>query len=181
MVYTPTLSPEDADLFYRLWVPLLEFTNQKHHVIDRRVHFIYKKPMDPELAMQVSQYICGHTSCIDAYLKKVKLPSEHEDIVRSWKRCVAGTFFVERHLRRGTVFISSENDVYMVKGIVSEYKEMLPYLPVYVQAALLPFRDVIITDGLIMSYPIVIGSGIAKCLKDEYMLAKNCQTIRTSL
>ena len=45
-------------------------------------------------------------------------------------------------------------------------------LPLLVEATLLPFRDVIITDGLIMPYNMVIGSNMARSFKEGYMEAK---------
>lgn len=52
-------------------------------------------------------------------------------------------------------------------------------LPLLAEATLLPFRDVIITDGLIMPYNIVIGSNMARSFKEVYMEAKkNGEIIR---
>lgn len=181
MAKIPTLLAEDADLFYQLWIPLLEFTNQKYHVIDPDVHFIYQGLMVREETIEVSRSIWANPVIIDDYLEQTKLPTEHEDIVRSWKKCISGMFIIERHLKSGSVFISGKNDVYMVKGLVSKYEEMVPNLPVVVNAALLPFRDVIITDGLIVEYPIPLPPEVSNCFKAIYMQAKNRQKIHFSL
>ena len=45
-------------------------------------------------------------------------------------------------------------------------------LPLLVRAALIPFKDVIITDGLIQRYEFYMGKGIKKILNDAYMQAK---------
>ena len=57
---------------------------------------------------------------------------------------------------------------------MSSLEEMFWYalLPLLVEAALLPFRDVIITEGLIMPYNMVIGSNMARSFKEIYMTAK---------
>lgn len=41
-----------------------------------------------------------------------------------------------------------------------------------IEATLMPFRDMIITDGLIMPYNILIGGNMARTFKDIYMTAK---------
>lgn len=60
---------------------------------------------------------------------------------------------MERHLKKGPVFISEEEQkVYMVKGLFSTWEEMLGKGPVLLDAVLLPFRDSIITDGLLPAH-----------------------------
>ncbi len=181
MAIIPTLSCEDAELFYKLWIPMLEFTNQQYHVINSDIHFFYHFPMDIDDVKPVAQFIWEHISCIEDYLEQAKLPREHEDIVRRWKERITDTFVIERHLRKGSVFISEKSNVYMVKGLYSSFDEIIPCMPMIVKATLLPFKDVIISDGVIVSYPIIVGSGMAKCYKDIYIEAKNNNKIITSL
>lgn len=60
---------------------------------------------------------------------------------------------MERHLKKGSMLISMEDEkVYQVVGIISSLKEMFLYapMPLMIEATLMPFKDVIITDGLIM-------------------------------
>ena len=45
-------------------------------------------------------------------------------------------------------------------------------MPLMIDATLLPFKDVIISDGLIMPYNVIIGGGMKKAFKDVYMKAK---------
>lgn len=49
------------------------------------------------------------------------------------------------------------------------------------EATFIPFRDVIISDGLVMPYNIVIGKNMAKQFKDVYMSAKKSGTLIKSL
>ena len=83
-----------------------------------------------------------------------------EILFRSWKRQIRGKFVLERHLKKGSVFISMDDEqVYQVSGIVSSWKEMLYFtpVPVLLEAVLIPFRDVIISDGLVIPYKVEIG------------------------
>jgi hypothetical protein len=54
-------------------------------------------------------------------------------------------------------------------------------MPVMLKATFIPFRDVIISDGLVMPYNIISGSGIKRMLKDVYMTAKQNGQIHRSL
>ena len=78
-----------------------------------------------------------------------------------------------RHLKKGSILISMENEeVYQVCGIKSSLEEMFYYAPLslMIEVTLIPFRDVIITDGLIMPYNILIGRTMARTFKDVYLV-----------
>lgn len=38
----------------------------------------------------------------------VEMVQEDREIVQSWKRCVQGRFILERHLKKGTIFVSMD-------------------------------------------------------------------------
>lgn len=56
-----------------------------------------------------------------------------------------------------------------------------PYLPVMVDAVLLPFNDKIIYDSIFSAYSITFGGGIKRRLNDAYQEAKSRFGIITSL
>ena len=68
----------------------------------------------------------------------------------------------------------------MVKGLLSSWAEMLGESPVLLEAVLIPFRDSIISDGLVVPYRIYFGKGAIEGFKEEYMNAKRNHTIRFS-
>ena len=76
---------------------------------------------------------------------------------------------------KGTLFISLENEeVYQVSGIILSWEGMffeVP-MPLMFEVAFMPFRDMIISDRLIMPYNILVGSGMKRMFKDIYMAAK---------
>ena len=105
-------------------------------------------------------------------------------LVDSWKYRVVGDFYVFRYLKKHTVFLSNESPMraYGVLGIVSPIEEILgPYLPILVQAVLLPFGDRIIYDSLLSSYSIYFGGGWRGSLKDAYRQIQEREGIITSL
>lgn len=180
-----TLSTEDAALFYRLWLPLLDYVNNKYEVNKNLGRMAEAKSLEPKEVKQVANRLWDDVDIIDDYLsEQADMPEEHRKIVSGWKRCVRGKFIMERHLKKGTIFISMENEeVYQVSGIVSSWEEMFygAPLPLILEAALIPFRGVIISDGLVMPYQIIIGRTMAAGFKDVYMDAKKAGRIHRTL
>lgn len=171
-----TLSKEDGQLYYKLWMPLLDYVNKKYGVKKNLKKIAEAKSLNPADVKVVADRLWDDVSVIDEYLKiHEELPSEYRKIIADWKRCVRGKFIVERHLKKGSILISMDDKkVYQVGGIISSIEEMFfsVKLPLMIDAALIPFRDMIITDGLIMPYRVVIGGNMAKSFKDVYMAAK---------
>ncbi len=116
------LKPEDAALFYELFLPMLDYVNESFHVTAGNVQFTGKR-IDPRDAAEVARFLRERTSIIDDYVTETKLPAEHKEILLGWKRCIPGTFIIERHLKKGSVFIStSNNSVYLVTGIIDSWE-----------------------------------------------------------
>ena len=119
------LKPEDAELFYELFFPLLDYVNENFHVTTEKVRFTGES-IDPQDAYEVANFLWKRAQIIDDYLNEKKLPDERREIIHGWKRCISGTFILERHLKKGSVFISSSTeDVYLVNGIIDSWNEML--------------------------------------------------------
>ena len=177
------LKPEDAGLFYELFLPLLDYVNDNFHVTIEKVRFTGES-VDPRDAMDVAHFLWERMWIIDDYLDTVKLPNQKEEIILRWKRCVSGTFIIERHLKKGSVFIStSDNSVYLVNGIIDSWDEMLRGVPtpIILKATLLPFKNIIISDGLVSVSPIRFGKHSTAEFKESYMTAKRNGTLITSI
>lgn len=181
-----TLSEKDGQLFYKLWMPLLDYVNKKYKINKKLKNMLGAKVLDPQEVKEIANVLWENADIIDQYLAELGnlMPDEHREIIASWKNCISGTFAMERHLKKGTIFISLEDEkVYQVQGIISSWEEMFPYapLPIVMQVTFIPFRDVIISDGLVMEYPIRIGGNMAKQFKDIYMREKKNGTIIRTL
>ena len=107
------------------------------------------------------------------------------DLVASWHNKIAGNFFIFRHLKNYSLFLSetAPTHAYGVLGLYSPLKQITGStpLPVYVKTVLLPFEGSIITDGLIEGYNVSFGPGIRANLKDAYRDAQEREGIITSL
>ena len=177
------LSTEDSTLFYNLWKPLLQYANQRTKMFPD-INFKKDKAIFAEYGCEMADWIWEHTDIIDDYLKEHPgMKSESKDILISWKRCIHGRWIVERHLKSGSVFLGKSPYAFMVQGIVSPFEEMIGMYgtPVFIEATLIPFRDQIITDGLVKAMPIHIGPNMKSSFKDEYLTAKTEGNVITSL
>lgn len=179
------LSDEDGQLFYELWLPLLDYVNKKYKINKKLKNIAGAKKLEPAEVKKIANKLWDNVEIIDEYLKEQNsMPEENKKIIKSWKHCVQGCFVMERHLKKGTIFISLDNGkVYQVQGIISTWEEMFPFvpLPLLIEATFIPFRDVIISDGLVMPYNISMERNMAAQFKDIYMNAKKSGTLIRSL
>lgn len=172
------LSEEDGQLYYQLWLPLLDYVNKKYNINSNIGQMACAESLNPNDVKEIADKMWDNVSVIDDYLAEpccTDLEDEHTDIIRSWKRRIRGEFVMERHLKKGSIFISVDDEqVYQASGIISTWEEMFCYvpLPIMVQATFMPFRDVIISDGLVMPYNLVIGHNMESHFKAIYMTAK---------
>lgn len=176
------LERSDAEFFYQLWFPLLDFVNRKYHICPETETIDQQQGVDVCDAKAIADYLWSNTDVIKEYLTSAELPDEYVKIVAGWGQCKQGRYILERHLKKGSVFISAEDGtVYMVKGLFSTWEEMLGEAPVLLDAVLIPFRGSIISDGLVMPYRICFGKGARESFKDAYMNAKRNNAIRFTI
>ena len=178
------LTKSDSDLFYSLWFPMLNYVNKTLKVSEELGEIDRTKPVNIYAAMEVANTLWENIDLIDDYLiEKGDIPEEHRNIIVGWKKHITDEFFIERHLKKGSIFISSTNEVYLVSGIISSWEEIFwdRTVPIYVKATLIPFKNVIITDGLLQPYNVVFGHGYKSDLKNIYMSAKTNGTLHKSL
>lgn len=181
-----TLSKEDAKLFYELWFPLLDFVNERLKIDSFIGKIQGAEHLNPAQVKKIANALWDDVGLIDKYLKKYGdiLSAENRLIIEGWKRRIVGDFILERNLKSGSPFISTRtNEVYLVKGIVSSWEEMFFYRspPIMLEAVLLPFRDTIITDGLVSAYNVSFGGGYSGEFREIYMDAKKRGRIHKSI
>lgn len=169
-----TLSPGDVQLYYSLWMPLLDYVNKEYHVSSKQTTFTSPQDSAPKEVKKVADRLWEDAdSIIDEYLKeKNTLPDEHREIIRGWKRRIRGKFLLERHLKKGSIFISTEDhEVYQVSGIKTSWEETLAGMnaPLFIEVTLIPFKGLIIYDGIALPYVNVsMGGGLKRRYKDIY-------------
>jgi hypothetical protein len=169
------LSKQDADLYFELMWSLQFFVNRKLGLLpDVPTVSDYQK-LSQEEKMEVREALYEKPELIDEYVKENpdQFSAEKLEIVSKWKNFVRGEFYIERYLKKYTVFIGGDT-VYGVLGLYEGLEEIIhkSYLPMYVRAVLLPFKSQIIYDGLMQSYSVFFGGNITAELKGTYLGAK---------
>jgi hypothetical protein len=181
------LNPQDVELFFRLHRTLMFFVNQRLKVIrDDLTSPEEFAALAPEDRLKVRDALLDHTDLIQTFVNEnpAHLTDDELAIVRSWRHLVAGKFYIFRELKQYTVFLSTDKIpiAYGILALSQPFEELVgPYLPVLTQTVLLPFKDVIVYDGLLKAYRISFGPGIGRSLNESYKEAKARHGIVTSL
>ncbi len=171
------LKTEDTELFYKFFFSLLDYTNRKNSICPGIGKMRTASSLNPADVKEVANAVWDEPAIIEEYLKSKKNSVSEDDaaILRSWKRRIADDFILERHLKSGSVFISSSTgEVFLVQGIISSWEEMFYYRnpPILINAVLIPFKGEIISDGLVMSHNLYFGGNVKAGFKGEYIRTK---------
>jgi len=173
---TACISKKDADLFYKLYLALLEYTNNKYH-INKKLKKIYKKQnINPaELINIIDKLWESPTLIIDDFIKdnQYKFNQEELSIIEKFKLGQRDIFFLANYEEEYTAILSKEEKIYMIKGIRDNIDNIINYkdLPKPIITTLLPFKENIIYDGIINEFPIQLGENFNKMI--EVNLNKN--------
>ena len=185
-----TLSPTEAEAFLRIWSTVDSYVCRRTGVLPgiEGPEQVRRRP--PEDLAKVREALWSSPHLLDDFVRDNPFslsPSELED-VRRFRHSVRGKFFVERHLKDYSVFVttSGEQKVFAVRGITDPPEEVLGRLQplglaVMVEAVLLPFRGRIVWDGLVGVLPVSFGPGIRRRFRDAYLGAKERAKIVVSL
>ena len=167
------LTTQEADLFFKLMLSLQHFVNQRLGIIPGVATLEEYQSLPFGEKLKVRKALYDHPELIDEYVKEnpQRYSSDELEIVKGWKRFKRGAFFIERLLKRYAVFIGDDN-VYGVFALKDALEDVVPFIPFYVQAVLLPFKGKIVYDGLLEGHNMYLGKGIRYDLKETYMAAK---------
>jgi hypothetical protein len=180
-----TLAADDGKLFFELMWKLQYYANRQRGFHKNIGSLEEYTSLPTERKLKARDELWKDTRLIESYTQENPdaLPPEELDIVRKWRNFVKDSFFVLRHLKKGSIFIGTDEKVYSVHGIQDPLDEVLPsvLLPQMVEAILLPFKGRIIYDGLLSGYSIHFGGGIRSNLEPAYKAAKVRDRIITTL
>ncbi len=179
---------EEGKQFYKLFSALLGYVNRKLGLL--LVQFSESSEytsLPPQTRGEVRDALYAHRELIGQFVAEnpVGLSPEELEIVAGWKHALVGRFYILRHLKNYTIFLSATDKPYKaygVLGLADPIEEVVgPNLPVLANAVLLPFRGQIIYDGLIAPYSVTFGGGVRRHLNEDYNRAKEEFGIITSL
>jgi Domain of unknown function (DUF6398) len=181
------LPPHELELFFKLHRALMFFVNQRLKVIPDKVASPEEfAALSPEVRLKVRDALNDNLALIASFADEnpAHLRDDELDIVRSWRHLIAGKFYVFRELTKYTVFLSATSPAiaYGVLALSQPFEDLIgPYLPVLTHTVLLPFKSVIVYDGLMHNYNISFGPGIRRNLNQDFKEAKARHGIVTSL
>ncbi|MGA9347191.1 MAG: hypothetical protein WBW48_00100 [Anaerolineae bacterium] len=177
------LSTEDTQLFYKLRWALLAYANRHLKVIPQATaaEEISKQPVEQIAKLRDALY--AKPNLLERFVAEnpERFSPQELIIVASWRHRVSGDFYIMRHLKPYTVFMSGKGPthLYGVLGLCDPLEVVTggAPLPILAQATLLPFRDRIVYDGILNFYRITFGRGIRTSLTEEYNRLKEREGI----
>ena len=179
------LNPFEAKLFLELMLPLHWYVNQQAKVLPKIQSFSAYEDCSLEDKLMIRDYLFTHPELIIQYVQDNpnRLDAEALNIISSWKNFIYQDFFVERLLKKHSILIDDQENVYAALGITDSLNDLMDKrdLPVRVQAVLLPFQGKVIYDGFLRWYRVYFGGGIKSSLKQTYLIAKDNNAIIETL
>lgn len=169
------LSHDDAKIVFRVFDAIDTFV-LKESGIDQRVAAA-KKPVDPDvLRGELRDYWYNNPAIVDQFIQSTEganLTEEEKQLLLSWKNPLRGKFLCVKYYADYAVLIPMDNkedgiNYYAVLGLTEDFDVLIPYkLPSVISTALLPYKDVIIWDGLIGQYGLSFGRTMASTFINE--------------
>ena len=177
------ISPEDADLFFKLMPALQTFANQKLQLIQNLNDIKQYQTISNQDRVNLRNAFYEKPYIIDEFVQKnpYDFTPDELTIVSGWKNFIAGDFFIQSVTKKYAIFIG-HNKVYGVLALIEPFQAVLGGMPfpAYVKTVLLPFKRKIIYDGLIEGYNLFIGSGMSASFRNTYRGKTTRQDYRES-
>ena len=167
------LTSHEVERFYTIWFPLLHYVNQQRKLVPSFPKAWRDAHAPTETAVLLRDALWEDDTLRMAFIAEnpARLSQEDLALIESWQYRVSGDFFILRHLKKYSIFLSrgSPPRAYGVLGLTGPIEEVIgPELPIYVKAVLLPFEDHVIYDSLLSAYPIYFGAGYRSSFNDTY-------------
>ncbi len=164
------LSKKDAKLFFKLYFALLEFTNDKFNIVSG-LKIYNKVGLNPAL---LDDIIAKFWEQKDALIfefciaNPYKFNKEEIDIVKGFRKGVRGNIIVVKYEKEYTVVLA-DSKFYMIKGLNDNIDNCVLYkrLPYPGVTAIMPFKDVLIYDGMILGMNVNFSNEVDEMLERE--------------
>lgn len=158
------LSEEDGDLFYKILMPFLKYVGKKYGLPFEFYENKYNGFQANEILQKCVQ---DNFKYINEYINHNALLDEEVSILNNLRNFVKGPFVIIKHQKNGSIFMDSQNKLYLVKGIKSPIERMseLEVTPTICDTFIFQFKDSIIYSSIIFPSQIrIVGN-----MKREYL------------
>lgn len=165
------LSKQDAKLFYKIYFGLLEFTNNKYR-IKPKLKIYNKLGLNPyELISIVEKYWENKVTITEEFCKvnPYKFSENELSITNEFKKGFRDVVIVTKYENEYTAVMSKDR-TYMIKGINDNLDNIISYqkLPEPIITSIIPFKDLLIYDGILLEMGIKLGNNFDKTVMKEY-------------
>ncbi len=165
------LSESDASLFYKIYFGLLEFTNDKY-VIKKNLKLYGQEGINPqEIVDIIDKFWQNKSELVDEFCTKnpYGFNKEELDITSKFKDGIRDMFIFVKFEEDYTA-VMDKNRVYMIKGINDNLDNIISYedLPHVAITSIIPFKNYLIYDGILIGASIKMGSNMVKMIMDDY-------------
>lgn len=102
------LSPQQTERFYRIWFALLNYVNDEEHLAPNFPDTPGQGAIDPADALRIRDAVWADDALRESFIatNSAGLPPEDLALVASWQYRVAGKFYIMRHLKKYSVFLT---------------------------------------------------------------------------
>jgi len=166
------LSRDDANLFFKLHPSYLFYVNTRLNVLENI------KTVDDFMALSfhdkstVRNAARNHPEMPAEFVRENPFAMNDVElaIINSWQYALDGSFYVMRYDSDHAVFLDTGTAprAYGVTCLNKDLRDILgPDLPVYVKTVLLPFKNNIVYDGFIFTYPVTFDPPVIQELEAD--------------
>ncbi len=165
------LSKKDAKLFYKIYFALLEFTNDKYK-IRNNLRIYNQLCINPKsLEDVISVFWDNKNEIISEFCEfnPYKFNKEELDITRDFKKGFRSLIVIVKFESDYTA-VMNKDKIYMIKGVNDNIDNIISYqdLPACVITSIIPFKNVLIYDGISIGDNIKMGNDFNKILEEDY-------------
>lgn len=170
------LSGRESNMFHELYYPLLFYTNQKRRILPQVFTVLGLQKQSSKQLKNIRDVLFQQLSLFDQFTfeNPFHFSLGELEIVNHWKRSRVGRYFIFRETDYYTIFLSNVKPIkaYGVIALNKEFNKIFKEeLPIYIEAALLPFNEKIITDGIFSYCRLEFGAGFIRSLQKSYQTA----------
>lgn len=166
------LPQEDIKLFLKLHSSYLFFVNKKLRLLKKveTIDNFLELPFHQK--NNIRNAARENPELLSVFVKENPFKFNKVDlaIISSWQYALDTSFYILRYNLEHAIFLDTQTTprAYGVTCLKNEFTEILgDKLPVYVKTVLLPFKNTIIYDGFIFTYPITFDRPIVQELEAD--------------
>lgn len=167
------LNKKECDLFYKLYMALIEYTNNTYHINENIKKIYHAKNIDPQILINIIDYLWENKEeIISDFISKNPYQFNNTELklINEFKRGIRKNLIITKYERNYTLIYDTKKDgIYRIKGLNCNIDEIMDpdELPMFIKTTLLPFKDNMVFDGIITHTPIKFGLDFDKMVYEK--------------